>query len=202
VWQDLDHGRLRVISSVGIISYGWDHPIVSCIVGARPTASVGLWLQQIGRGSRPHPESGKRDLLILDHAGNSGRLNVLYEDDRTWSLEGAGLRDGAPQAEPITTCRHCYATFRRGPKQCPYCDAPIEKKAREIVQLDGELAEYKRKRIALEQWARSQSEDERRQKYEEFRRIARERGYSPKWPAVRFKVIFGSWPPRVWQHSA
>jgi DNA repair protein RadD len=204
VWHDLDHGGLRVVSSVGIVSYGWDHPVVSCVVGARPTASLGLWLQQVGRGSRPHPESGKSDLLILDHAGNTQRLDVLYEDDRNWSLDGKALKEKS-RSQPVTTCRECFASFASGPHYCPYCGAALQKgKPREIRHVAGELEEYKRKRkvLSAQEWRDTMNEEARKKKYEEFQRIARERGYSPKWPAVKFKVIFGTWPPRKWGITA
>lgn len=46
---------LKVVSSVGVISYGWDCPIVSCAILARPTQSLALYLQQVGRVLRPWP---------------------------------------------------------------------------------------------------------------------------------------------------
>ena len=46
---------LDVVSSVGVISYGWDLPIVSCAILARPTQSLALYLQQVGRVLRPWP---------------------------------------------------------------------------------------------------------------------------------------------------
>jgi superfamily II DNA or RNA helicase len=200
IWRDLDDGDLRVVSSVGVVSYGWDHPIVSCVVGARPTASIQLWLQQIGRGSRPHPESGKRDLLILDHAANTSRLDVLYEDDRIWSLKGQAIQEREQKASPVSTCAQCFATFRTGPKECPQCGAPLPKHSRDVEVVQGELDEYKRKRKTLdvEEWRHTVTDGEKLQKYQEFQRIAHERMYSPKWPAVKFKVIYGHWPPRNW----
>jgi superfamily II DNA or RNA helicase len=203
IWDELDNGNLRVVSSVGIISYGWDHPAVSAVIGARPTESTGLWLQQIGRGSRPHPESNKQNLLILDHAGNTQRLDVLYEDDRKWSLDGKVLESG--RAAPVRTCPECYATFPAGHKTCPYCGADLAKQEdRSVPQIDGELEEYKRERRALspEEWRTSFfTEEQRRKKYDYLVRITRERGYKPAYPAVKFKHMFGYWPPREWQRN-
>src|SRR5262249_26272300 len=127
IWNDLDFGSLRGVASVGVISYGWDHPIVSCVVLARPTASLALHLQQIGRGSRPHP--GKRDLLVLDHASNTHR-HGFYEDEREWSLDGGIITHKAADDKPalsVTTCRKCFGTFRTGPPKCPFCGWMIER---------------------------------------------------------------------------
>jgi superfamily II DNA or RNA helicase len=175
------------------------------VIGARPTSSIGLWLQQIGRGSRPHAASGKKDLLILDHAGNSQRLDVLYEDDRNWSLEGRALTGKREGEFPVRTCPACLATFTGAYLECPFCGADLRKQPQSIGEVKGELQEYKRERrkaMGVEEWRRTVTGDERREKFEEFQRIARQRGYSPKWPATKFKVIFGIWPPREWTQKA
>lgn len=199
IWKDLDEGQLRVVSSVGVVSYGWDHPIVSCVIGARPTASIGLWLQQVGRGSRPYP--GKENLLVLDHAGNSSRLDVLYEDDRVWSLEGEALKSTKDDKAPsVTICVSCYRGFKAGPKRCPWCGALLPVQFRHVLEEEGVLEERKRQRkaLAIEEWRRVVTGEQRREKFLEFRRIAKERGYSPKWPQVKYKVIFGQWPKKEW----
>jgi superfamily II DNA or RNA helicase len=202
IWNDFDYGTLRGVSSVGVISYGWDHPICSCIIGARATASVGLWRQILGRGSRPHP--GKENFLVLDHFDNTGRLDTFFEDDVQWSLDGKALKDSGEKTVSIATCRKCFATFRAGPLKCPYCLAEIPKQAREIEVVKGELEQVQRvrKALAIEEWRQKVTGDQRREKFEEFRRIARERGYSTKWPAVKFSIIFGTWPPREWSRGA
>lgn len=78
-------GEIDVLCNVNLFTEGWDCPAVSCVIMARPTASLTLYLQSVGRGMRPYP--GKSDLLILDHAGNMERHG--YPDAvREWSLEG------------------------------------------------------------------------------------------------------------------
>ncbi|MHB1953450.1 MAG: DEAD/DEAH box helicase, partial [Sulfobacillus sp.] len=59
--------RYQVVCNVGIGVEGLDIPVISCVVLARPTKSLTLYLQAAGRGSRPAPD--KTDLIILDHAG-------------------------------------------------------------------------------------------------------------------------------------
>jgi len=197
IWRDLDFGRLPLVSSVGVISYGWDHPVVSCVILARPTESVGLHLQQVGRGCRPAP--GKRDLLVLDHAGNTHR-HGFYEEPREWSLEGQVVREPAvgDVVVSITTCRKCFGTFRACVDVCPYCGAPVQRQVRRITVEAGELEEMRarQKAVAIENWREKVSDEEKRQKYQEFQAIAGARGYKPNWPMVRFKLVFGHWPSR------
>lgn len=190
VWNDLDNGSLRIVSSVGVISYGWDHPIVSCVVLARPTTSVALHLQQIGRGSRPAP--GKTNLLVLDHAGNTHR-HGLYEDPREWSLTGRALQDKDKDDGPaICTCLKCRCIFRRGPERCPFCGAAIPVQARKVEVVDGELQEFKRAQTA-ERW-RKLDIPQRRTMYERWVALGRARGYKPTWAKVTYSRIFGVWP--------
>ncbi len=62
----LAQGLTQVICSVAILCEGFDQASVKCIVLARPTKSLGLYLQQVGRALRPW--RGTR-AVILDHAG-------------------------------------------------------------------------------------------------------------------------------------
>ena len=195
IWDSLDAGTCRVVSSVGVISYGWDHPIVSCVVLARPTTSVGLHLQQIGRGSRPAP--GKTNLLVLDHAGNTHR-HGFYEDARQWSLTGRALAEEKEKTVSPYTCTVCRAVFRRGPLNCPYCGAAVVVQHRDIHVVKGELEELQRTQTA-EKWQKIPL-DKQEIMYRKFVLIGQQRGYSPKWAPVRFAHMFGRYPPREWNH--
>lgn len=200
IWNDYDNGSLRGVSSVGVISYGWDHPICSCIVGARPTESEALWRQILGRASRPYP--GKENFILLDHFNNTERLNTFFEDPVEWSLEGEAIKGGKDDAPRITTCRNCFATFRSGPQRCPFCGSELERKAlREVKEVAGELEQLQReqKAEAIEQWRQRVQGDDRRKQFEEYLRIAKERNYKKGWPAMRFKIVYGHFPPREWR---
>ncbi|WP_118986289.1 DEAD/DEAH box helicase [Photorhabdus sp. CRCIA-P01] len=60
--------QLRYLVNVAVLTTGFDAPHVDLIVILRPTESVSLYQQIIGRGLRLFP--GKKDCLILDYAGN------------------------------------------------------------------------------------------------------------------------------------
>lgn len=60
-------GELQVVSNAMILTEGYDDPGVECVVVARPTKSHGLYVQMVGRGTRPYP--GKSNLLVLDVVG-------------------------------------------------------------------------------------------------------------------------------------
>lgn len=205
IWYDFDHGRLNGIASVGVISYGWDHPICSCVIGARATASMGLWRQMLGRGSRPYP--GKENFYVLDHFDNTGRLDALFDDDVDWTLDGVARKEsdggeGAPGVPSVTTCRTCFATFRTGPDVCPYCLNPLPRRKPTFQFVRGELVEMEAPREPrnAKEWAAMATMDQRRTEFEKWRQMGRERNYKPSWAAVKYKALFHQWPPKGWMN--
>lgn len=58
----------QVICCCDLLTEGWDEPQVSCVVICRPTKKRNRYAQMIGRGTRPHPSSGKTDCLVIDFA--------------------------------------------------------------------------------------------------------------------------------------
>lgn len=79
--QAFADGEVQYLVNVGCYCEGWDHPPVSAIVLARPTQSRALYTQQIGRGLRLSPETGKRDCVIVDFAGGERRHNLIHAFD-------------------------------------------------------------------------------------------------------------------------
>lgn len=67
-------GKVDWLVNVGLFTEGTDLPMADCVVMARPTSSVGLYMQMAGRGLRTYP--GKRDCLIIDVVGVAGRYKL------------------------------------------------------------------------------------------------------------------------------
>jgi superfamily II DNA or RNA helicase len=87
-------GQTQVLSNVNLFTEGFDMPEIEVIQLCRPTKSVALHLQMLGRGLRP---KDGRKALILDHAGNCLRLGGA-KADRNWTLQG--LVEDEPLSEP------------------------------------------------------------------------------------------------------
>ncbi|NLU24129.1 MAG: DEAD/DEAH box helicase [Clostridiales bacterium] len=66
ILRDFDAGKYNVLCNSMLLTEGWDCPSVDCIVVLRPTKVRALYSQMVGRGTRLCPETGKKDLLILD----------------------------------------------------------------------------------------------------------------------------------------
>jgi len=67
--QKFSNGEIQVITNVDVLTTGWDEPTVECLLLARPTKSLRLYIQIVGRGIRISPETNKDSCLILDCAG-------------------------------------------------------------------------------------------------------------------------------------
>jgi DNA repair protein RadD len=117
-------GETKIISSAGTMDTGVDLPICSCIIDARPTRSVIRDVQGKGRGLRTAP--GKTNLIILDHAGNTGRLGLITSidsdvlDDGEAAVSAERKKDRA--IAKINLCPECHVVLPAPkPAKCPQC---------------------------------------------------------------------------------
>jgi DNA repair protein RadD len=133
---DLGAGRLKVLTSCQLIGEGVDVPSVAGAILLRPTQSVSLHLQMIGRCLRPQP--GKT-AVILDHVGNVLRLGHHLEE-REWSLDGVARRD-REKSPSVKICPKCFAALPSAKPICPDCGHEFVAERRELVHVDGELEE-------------------------------------------------------------
>lgn len=181
--QEWREGKFHVLSNMGLFIEGLDVPEVSCCVLARPTKSLTIYLQAVGRIMRP--AKNKTDCIILDHAGLTHE-HGLVDDDREWSLEGKKKksRKGSEEKAPaVTVCDSCFAAYSRAvsPDACPECGKVTERKVREIeVNADQNLIELTPDMIQAIK-ARKQSEMKNARTEAELIELGKSRGY--KYPA-------------------
>ncbi|MBA3993404.1 MAG: ATP-dependent helicase [Cyanobacteria bacterium DS2.3.42] len=136
-------GRIKVLTSADLISEGFDLPRIETAILLRPTKSLALYLQQVGRALRTDEENGKTKAIIIDHVMNSV-IHGLPDMERDWSLEGRTKRKRSTADDEdivCTTCKECFRVFE-GKDKCPYCGWEKEKVKREraeVEQVDGDL---------------------------------------------------------------
>ncbi len=133
----LRDGSVRVLTNCELFGEGLDVPAVDAVFLLRPTQSLGLYLQQCGRGLRMSP--GKSSVTIFDHAGNYTR-HGLPDDPRAWTLDGID-RDSAPREAAVKRCPKCFGVAGAACKVCPFCHAVYPVKQRKVARIDGELVE-------------------------------------------------------------
>lgn len=135
------NGQIKVLTSCEIVSEGFDCPGIVAGLLLRPTASLGLYMQQVGRCLRPAP--GKPHAVILDHAGNTGR-HGLPTEDRRWSLAGTERSQRGAADEPVISvrvCPRCFGAERAGRATCSNCGAAYPVAARKVAHVNGNLEE-------------------------------------------------------------
>lgn len=194
-------GETLVLVNCGLFTEGTDLPLCSCVIHARPTMSPSLCRQMTGRPLRLYGD--KVDAIIIDAVGNTVR-HGLPTDPETYTLLGRERRSKEP-VPSVTVCHRCFAVYSSRLETCPGCGEAKRHKPRAAIKtVDGELVEAGK--LALAQWGRHVSQDERIAFLAEKMRVAREREYKPKWPAVQYSLRFGFWPlpgeeRRAWERA-
>lgn len=193
IFARFSEGRTQVLTNCFLASYGFDLPALSCVVLARPTKSLMLYLQMLGRGLRI--AEGKADCLVLDHSGCVHRHGFAH-DERPWTLEGefSLTTEASSRSREITDarqidCPECHAIFT-GTRTCPECGYYLAPRGKIVETIDGDLVEIGA--------TRTEEERDRMALYLELRGYAVERQYSPKWAAAQYRDKFGAWPPWAW----
>jgi DNA repair protein RadD len=143
--QRFKQRQLKYLVNVSVLTTGFDAPHVDLIAILRPTQSVSLYQQIVGRGLRLH--EGKKDCLVIDYAGNHvnlhhpevgepkpnpdsepvqvfcpacGFANIFWgkTDDDGQVIEHYGRRCQG-LLEPANPPQQCDYRFRF--KECPHC---------------------------------------------------------------------------------
>ncbi len=136
--EDYKNGKIQILCSVGICTKGFDAPLTSCLIIARPTDSLSLHWQIVGRALRTHPS--KTNSVILDHAGNFVR-HGFPTDDIEFVLDDGNIPDVKPDSRKKdeklpTPCPKCQAL--KTAHKCPQCGFAPEKQ-NTVVNVEGEL---------------------------------------------------------------
>jgi DNA repair protein RadD len=109
-------GELRAVTNNNVLTTGFDYADIDFIGMLRPTMSPGLWVQMIGRGTRPAP--GKSNCLVLDFARNTQRLGPIDDPviPRPPGLGGGG-------DAPVKVCDACGCYNHTRAAYCVACGA-------------------------------------------------------------------------------
>jgi DNA repair protein RadD len=127
-------GQVRCAVNMNSLTTGVDHPACDLIGIMRPTNSTGLWVQMLGRGTRPFnwydlSEADKlllwyftgyvkQNCLILDFARNTQRLGPI-NDPIIPKLKG----QGPPGDAPVKICQTCGSYCHTSARVCDVCGA-------------------------------------------------------------------------------
>jgi DNA repair protein RadD len=107
-------GRIRCVTNGNVLTTGFDAPGIDLIALLRPTKSVGLYVQMVGRGTRL--AEGKDDCLVLDFAGNTARHGPID------MVDGRKREPAGDGEAPIKVCPACQTINHASVRRCIVCD--------------------------------------------------------------------------------
>ena len=144
--------EIKILVNVNLFTEGVDLPNVDCVIMARPTASLALYLQFSMRCLNPRP--GKT-AIIIDHANNFKSFGYP-DDDRDWkqAIKSGKQKSKTLLKDPgmsIVTCDYCFAVVKASEVKdgkCPICGKPIKvHEAKPISDVDLVEAAKARKQL-------------------------------------------------------
>lgn len=147
--------EIKILINVNLFTEGVDLPNVDCVIMARPTASLALYLQFSMRCLNPRP--GKT-AIIIDHANNFKTFGYP-DDDRDWkkAIKSGRQKSKSLLKDPglsIVTCDYCFAVVKASEVKdgkCPICGKPIKvHEAKPVSDVDLVEATKERQRLIKE----------------------------------------------------
>ena len=144
----------------------------------------------------------KKDVILLDLAGNAYCRFGMPEDDRDWGLdgnEGPSIKP-RPQALSIRRCSKCMFSFRSYQDQCPECGEAYVPTQRKIIERDMQLKEMQleRKRAAIAASQSKMTVDKKLEKLQYIVARGKAAGHKPYAAIMRYKFSTGEEVPREW----
>lgn len=143
--DDLKHGRIKCLMSADLIGEGVDIPSVTGCILLRPTASVVIYLQQVGRALRLKSDGSRA--IIIDPVGNR-RSHGYPCDPREWTLTGKIKK---AKEVCVRTCDKCARSFHAHEAkeiaeneceyqfECPFVNGTQKTVIHVTEQIEGEL---------------------------------------------------------------
>ena len=137
-------GLANICVSVASLTKGFDYPPVDLPILARATTSLPLYLQMLGRASRPVRD--ENDILIKSHFtaldyGDNWLRHGLYFEDREWDKMWCTVKKGkkGEGVAPVALCPSCGSIIAASQRICQFCGHERPMTEKELEQ--GELVE-------------------------------------------------------------
>jgi DNA repair protein RadD len=182
-------GEIEVMCNCDVLTKGFDMGDIKYGILARPTRSLSLHIQMLGRFLRTHPDKDKA--LIMDHSGNIERLG-FPDDDLPTTLdmgEPNTNSDTRDRDEPQPwNCPQCHALVEPGNSTCTNCGFQ-PRTQHEVEVRPGVLQKLENKHATERQL--------KQDVYSQLLWISDKHGYSDGWAAHKYRTLFDVWPRNV-----
>ncbi len=192
ILRKLEDGEIDVLCNCLVLTEGWDCPSAAVCVLARPTKSLGLYFQMVGRVLRP--KKGKGEAIIIDHAG-AVYEHGFVDDEVIWDLsplkkiQVARNKKKGIEKEPIT-CAGCFTVYSKQ-KACPECGAVPIRKGRAMLVGEGTLQEVSNGKVV-----QIYTPNEKERWYQMMLKYARLKKYKDGWAWYKYQEKFAGEMPR------
>lgn len=190
IMRDSRSGKIKVLCSVAQIIKGYDDKSAAVAIIARPTKSLMMHIQMLGRVLRPH--ESKEKAILLDHANNLSTLGLPTDKlpDNLCELEKGERAKAKEREEPLPKkCSAPGCNYMKPPKvhKCPACGFEPEKFS-DVEILPGEL---KKMTATQKKNTKKQSMQELADWYGFFQSYEKSSNYRPGYAEDQFKKKFG-----------
>lgn len=182
----MSQGKIKIITNVALYQEGMDCPDIACVVMARPTKSLGLYRQCVGRGLRISGEH--QDCIVIDHGGVVEE-HGLVDDEVVWTLDGKKRawkkkKQKEPKEKSLVTCSVCNLVFE-GADKCPDCGSPVKSFGKKVETVDAELKELSGKKATTA---------DKRRYLGMLKKWVFDNKKNPKMIKAKYRSKFGCWP--------
>jgi DNA repair protein RadD len=197
-------GEFKILCNCAVFTEGVDIPSISCVIMARPTKSIVMYLQCVGRGMRL--ADGKTDMILLDMAGvywEHGPITeitnwTLNENTKMVSKENEKRKER--NSRPITclSCHHVYT----GQLKCPHCGTiPVkERYGQDVEEIDAVLGEIVYKGGTGKEKSKKTKQftmEEKQSWFSQLVQHGKTKGYKDGWASNQYREKFGVWPNQL-----
>lgn len=195
VLEKFANGDIQVVTNCNVFSEGFDCPVASCVIIAKPTKSYLRFVQMGGRGLRPFP--GKQDCILIDHARVISTHGFI-DDPVVWNLNGTDkvwkkTKTKKKEKEPIE-CTECRTLFRGS--ICPRCGLKIKIYGKKIATTKEQLKQLTKGKTKQKK-KRTYTMEEKRLFYGQLKLVCKEKNYKEGWIAHKYRCKYGVWPVKM-----
>jgi DNA repair protein RadD len=194
-------GEFQILCNCAVFTEGVDIPSISCVIMARPTKSIVMYLQCVGRGMRLAKD--KTDMILLDMAGVYWEHGPITEITN-WTLNEKTKVESKKNEErkernsrPITclSCHHVYT----GQLKCPHCGTipAKERYGQDVEEIDAVLGEIVYRGATGKNKSKKDKKptmEEKQSWYSQLIQHGKNKGYKDGWAAVQYREKFAVWP--------
>ena len=185
IMNDFRNGTIKVLCNVDLISEGFDVPDCTCVILARPTDSLVLFMQQAMRSMRYQP--GKK-ALIIDHVGNYAR-HGLPDTKHNWKKYFNGIKKKKSKQEDneigLTSCDECFAVYDNSIPSCPECGHKNETLSNksDLDRVNAELTDIKPFKVdyTLKRYSKENTSQSDLKTLEDYYLYAKANNYKETW---------------------